>query len=64
MVPVFKNVGESTAAKNYHSVSLLCLVSKVFEKLVNTVNSVEDDQSWDHSKVVILDRWSSYKTPS
>ena len=36
MVPVFKNVGESSAAKNYHPVSLLSMVSKVFEKLVNT----------------------------
>ena len=35
MVPVFKNVGESSTAKNYHPVSLLSVVSKVFEKLVN-----------------------------
>ena len=35
MVPVFKNVGESSTAKNYHSVSLLSVVSKIFEKLVN-----------------------------
>ena len=28
----------------------------------NTVKPVEDDHSWDHSKVVMLDRWSSYKT--
>ena len=35
MVPVFKNVGERSAAKNYHPVSLLSVVSKVFEKLVN-----------------------------
>ena len=35
VVPVFKNVGESSTAKNYHSVSLLSVVSKVFEKLVN-----------------------------
>ena len=34
VVPVFKNVGERSAAKNYHPVSLLSLV-KVFEKLVN-----------------------------
>ena len=32
---VFKNVGERSAAKNYHPVSLLSVVSKVFEKLVN-----------------------------
>ena len=35
MVPVFKNVGEGSTVKNYHSVSLLSVVSKVFEKLVN-----------------------------
>ena len=33
--PVFKNVGESSTAKNYRPVSLLSVVSKVFEKLVN-----------------------------
>ena len=35
VVPVFKNVGERSTAKNYCSVSLLSVVSKVFEKLVN-----------------------------
>ena len=35
MVPVFKNIGERFTAKNYHPVSLLSAVSKVFEKLVN-----------------------------
>ena len=35
MVPVFKNVGERSTAKNYHPVSLLSVVSKVLEKLVN-----------------------------
>ena len=35
VVPVFKNVGERSTAKNYHPVSLLYMVSKVFEKLVN-----------------------------
>ena len=35
MVPVFKNVGERSRIKNYRPVSLLSLVSKVFEKLVN-----------------------------
>ena len=35
MVPVFKNVGERSTAKNYKPVSLLSVVSKVFEKLVN-----------------------------
>ena len=37
MVPVFKNVGERSTAKNYHPVSLLSVVSRVFEKLVNKI---------------------------
>ena len=35
MVPVFKNIGERSTAKNYHLVSPLSVVSKIFEKLVN-----------------------------
>ena len=35
VVPVLKIVGERSTAKNYHPVSLLSVVSKVFEKLVN-----------------------------
>ena len=35
VVPVFKNVGERSTAKNYCPVSLLSVVSKVLEKLVN-----------------------------
>ena len=35
VVPVFKNVGERSTAKNYHLISLLSVVSKVFEKLAN-----------------------------
>ena len=43
MVPVFKNVGERSTAKNYCPVSLLSVVSKVFEKPVNNkiVNHLE-----------------------
>ena len=33
--PIFKNVGERSTAKNYCPVSLLSVVSKAFEKLVN-----------------------------
>ena len=40
MVLEFKNVGERPTAKNYGSVSLLSVVSKVFEKLLN--NSIVD----------------------
>ena len=35
VVPVFKNVGERSTAKKYCPVSLLSVVSNVFEKLVN-----------------------------
>ena len=35
VVPVFKNVEERSPAKNYRPVSLLYVISKVFEKLVN-----------------------------
>ena len=35
VVRVFKNVGERSTAKNYYPVTLLSVVSKVFEKLVN-----------------------------
>ena len=34
VVPVYKNAGESSTAKNYRPVSLLSVVSKVFEKLI------------------------------
>ena len=35
MVPVFKSVGERSTSKKHHPVSLLSVVRKVFEKLVN-----------------------------
>ena len=35
VIPVFKNVGESSTANNYCPVSLLPVVSKVFEKPAN-----------------------------
>ena len=35
VLPVFKNVGERSTAKNYYPVSLLSVVSKVFKKRVN-----------------------------
>ena len=43
VVTVFKNVGERSTAKNYRPVSLLPVVSKVFEKLLNNriVNDLE-----------------------
>ena len=35
VVPLFKNVRKRSTAKNYRSVNLLSVASKVFEKLVN-----------------------------
>ena len=35
LVLVYKNVGERSTAKNYRPISLLSVVSKVFQKLVN-----------------------------
>ena len=40
VVPAFKNIGVRSTGKNYCPVSLLSVVSKVFEKLVN--NSIVD----------------------
>ena len=37
MVPVFKNLRERSTAKNYGPVSLLSVVSKVLEKLLNNM---------------------------
>ena len=42
MAPVFKNVGEKSTAKNQQPVSLLSVVSKVFEKLVNNISKAFD----------------------
>ena len=42
VVPVCKNVGERSTAKDYHSISLLFGVTKVFEKGVN--NRIVDHQ--------------------
>ena len=35
LVPISKNIGKRSTAKNYHSVSLLSVVNKVSKKLVN-----------------------------
>ena len=40
MVPIFKNVGERSTTKNYCPVTLLSVVSNVFEKLV--INTLVD----------------------
>ena len=51
IVPVFKNVGERSTAKNYRPVSLLSVVIKVFEKPVNllTVVSNRIDRAFNRS---------------
>ena len=41
MVPVFMNVGERSTAKNYCPVSLLSMVSKVFETLDSLVDHLK-----------------------
>ena len=35
IVPVFKNVGERSTTKDYRPVSLLSVISKIFEKILN-----------------------------
>ena len=48
VVPVFKNVGERSTAKIYRPVSLLSVVNKVFEKLLNNriVDHLEKFPVW------------------
>ena len=45
VVPVFKNVWERSTAKNYHSVSLLSVVNKIFVKTVNN-SSADHLEKW------------------
>ena len=45
VVPAFKNVGEKSTAKNYHPGSLLTVVNKVFEKLLNNRIVVDLEKS-------------------
>ena len=48
MVPVFKNLGETSTAENYLPVSLLSVVSKIFENLVNN-RIVDHLEKWSFS---------------
>ena len=61
VVPVFKNVGERSTAKNYCPVSLLSVVSKVFEKLVNNriVDHLEKCDPFSNSQYVFRSSWST-----
>ena len=45
VVPVSKNIGERSTAKNYNPVSLLSAVTKDFEKLVNN-RLVDHVEKW------------------
>ena len=53
MIPVFKNVGERSTAKNYRSVSLLSVINKVFEKLVNNRTVDHLEKIWSFFKVSV-----------
>ena len=55
MVPVFKNVGERSTTKNCCPVSLLSVMSKVFEKLVNNriVDHIEKCDLFLTSSIVL-----------
>ena len=46
VVPVFKNVAKRSTAKNYRPVSLLSVVGKVFEKLVNNRIEKSPREMW------------------
>ena len=48
MVLAFKDVGETSTAKNQHPVSLFSVVSKVLEKLKNS-QLVDQLEKWDLS---------------
>ena len=61
VVPVFKNVEERSTAKNYHPVSLLSVVSKVFEKLVNN-RIVHHLEQYGLFSDFQYDFWSSQST--
>ena len=67
VVPVFKNAGKRSTAKNYHPVSLHSVVSKVFGKLVN--NRIVDhlkkcglfsDFQYGFRSVFSVNCWSSH----
>ena len=55
VVPAFENVKEKSTAKNYCPVSLLSLVSEVFEKLENnrTVDHQEKCGFFCHFQMVL-----------
>ena len=68
VIPVFKNVGGRSTRKDYCPVSLLFVVSKVFEKLVN--NRIADHRDihkniqllLEFLKALFLNLYFSYNT--
>ena len=61
VVPVFTNVGERSTAKNYHPVSLLSVVSQVFEKLLNNriVDNLENCSLFSDFQYGFRSSWST-----
>ena len=59
VVPAFTNVEEKTTAKNYCPVSLLSMVSKVFQKLVKNwiVDHLEKCGLFSLTGLGLLDLW-------
>ena len=55
VVPIFKNDGERSTAKNYRPVSLLSVVSKVFKKFTNNriVDNLEKSGLFSDSNMVL-----------
>ena len=55
VVPAIKNDGKRSTAKNFHPVSVLSVVSKVFQKLVDNriVNHLEKCGLFSDSNIVL-----------
>ena len=66
VVPVFKNVGKRSTAKKYHLPSLLSVVSKVFEKLVNNkiVDHLKKCGLFSDSQYGFRSSWSTVDLPT
>ena len=55
MALAFKNIGERFTAKNYHTVNLLSVVSKFFEKIQN-------NRTFDYLEKWEMSLWISQST--
>ena len=58
MIPIFKNVGAKSMAKNFNPVSILSVVSKIFEKHLNN-SLVYDLKKCGLLSHIQYDIWSS-----